>query len=256
MLAEPSHRDVLRFYLRLFADVPRVLWHGFSRVFTCLTILGVLLLVVSRPLGLAVLNWDLSAWWALAPVGILALYGLMKANYQKFAMTEQKRNENTAAAEELFQALKALQVLYENSKPARIFYENLRRQEEEDEQIWPAQQLEREARNLINDIRELAGRRPSGQLQPQRSITLVEALAARKKVTGTPEEIVTEYGRDLAATVLAIKSRFDALGLTSDLLASYCTQEPRTVETIKRIAEALEALVIRLQPMTQRKTSE
>jgi len=221
---------------------------GFNKVLTSIGIVGVLLLAISRPYGLAVLNWELSAWWVLGPVGLLLVYGLMKANYERFAMIEREENENQTAVQALIQENKSLRRLIRDLEPARIFCENWKRQEEEDQAFWPAQQLERETTNLISDIRNLLRGIPRSQAQS--GMTLSQALATRPKPSATPDEIVGRYDRDFASEVLVMKSKLDALGLRTDVLGNYCTQSPRTLETIKRTVEALEALAIQVEPMT------
>ncbi len=94
MSASPDHLAALRFYIALLVEIPGTMWRGFEKVFTLLAILGVVLLLAatSRPSGRAMLNWDVSPWWVLAPVAAYITWGLMKANYLRFRKLEKERD--------------------------------------------------------------------------------------------------------------------------------------------------------------------
>ncbi len=51
--------------------------------------------MISAALGLLGIAdwWTFSLWWALAPIGLLFLYGLLRANYEEYRKVERKAEE-------------------------------------------------------------------------------------------------------------------------------------------------------------------
>jgi hypothetical protein len=76
---------MLRFYWKLAKEAPKLLVEGYSIFLSALGAIafGCLLVPRARRWGENMMNWEhISAWWAVAPVGLLFLWGLLKANYK------------------------------------------------------------------------------------------------------------------------------------------------------------------------------
>jgi hypothetical protein len=65
--------------------------------------------IISAALGLlgTISWWPFSPWWALVPIGLLFIYGLLKANYQEFQGVEQQRDRARAEGEQKLERVRA-----------------------------------------------------------------------------------------------------------------------------------------------------
>jgi hypothetical protein len=84
---------VLRFYWKLLLRGPVLLWEA-SKGWVTFTGIAAFYLALSPRLakvGLSLFG-SISPLWALLPVGLLFLYGLLKANYEQFQVVEEDRN--------------------------------------------------------------------------------------------------------------------------------------------------------------------
>lgn len=81
-----ARHPMLAFYVSLARPTLSGLWDGFNRIVTVLLLAAFVLILLNQPLGQQLVNWDgVSPWWALAPAGVLGLYGLLRANYARYA---------------------------------------------------------------------------------------------------------------------------------------------------------------------------
>jgi hypothetical protein len=87
-----KHRDMARFYRTVAVSAVGEFWTATDKVLSVVAVLSFLLLLLNRSLGEKVVTaWDgLSPWWSLIPIGMLVIYRLLRANYQKFAALEEK----------------------------------------------------------------------------------------------------------------------------------------------------------------------
>lgn len=83
---------MLRFYGSLSLRAIILLFNETDRVLTAVTVLAFLVAFFNREAGKAVTTaWEgFDPWWAVAPVAFLVVYGLMKANYERFTMLEDR----------------------------------------------------------------------------------------------------------------------------------------------------------------------
>jgi hypothetical protein len=88
-----------RFYGRVAGQVPGILWEGVNRVVTGIALL-IFLAWLLRPEWGQWLNakWpDLPRWPAFVILGVLFLYGLLRANFRKFQTVETERDQERTA---------------------------------------------------------------------------------------------------------------------------------------------------------------
>jgi hypothetical protein len=65
-----------------------------SPVAAIIMLVTLLLLLFNRPLARSIMNWDgISSWWALVPIGLLFLYGIMRAIHARHVELQHERNE-------------------------------------------------------------------------------------------------------------------------------------------------------------------
>jgi hypothetical protein len=78
------------FYWRLTRRVPAILWTAANISKSVIAFAAFLLLLLNRYIGGKLLTWwhGISPWWAFLPVGLIFLYGLMKANYERYCQLE------------------------------------------------------------------------------------------------------------------------------------------------------------------------
>lgn len=90
---------VLRFYGRLLRRTPVLLFVATDRVVTFVAVVLTLMVATNREwAGWLELTWaTISPTWALLPIGLVLLYGLLRANYEE----HQKAVERGTAASEL-----------------------------------------------------------------------------------------------------------------------------------------------------------
>jgi hypothetical protein len=75
---------VLRFYLRILKRLPRVIYDAASIAGTLAVLVAAGVLAFNRPLARQVLGWSgFSPIWAVAPCGLIVVYGLAKTNYEE-----------------------------------------------------------------------------------------------------------------------------------------------------------------------------
>src|SRR5882724_4452225 len=163
--------------------------------------------------------------------------------------------ELLAEQERLRQENEALVQALEDAEPAKQAFERLERQLAEYEPVERARTLESKTNKLIERLRELASRQPPGTKPPPRPRfdgTLRSAYRLSQFPewkTATPEQIVREFSQTLVPEVLVIRSEFEGLGLADEHLDAALREDQPTPGSVRRVAEGLEALVIRLRPM-------
>lgn len=82
-----------RFYAKLVPVALLSIWSGYSLFLTALGAVAFLLLFfpISREWGERMMNWqDISPWWAVVPIGLLCLWGMLKANYVAYRELEEQ----------------------------------------------------------------------------------------------------------------------------------------------------------------------
>src|SRR5437867_3899899 len=84
---------MLAFYWALIRRIPGILFQATNNWLVTATIITFLIGVVisvNRIIGKRFMtSWQgISQWWALLPIGILLLYGIMKANYERVRQLE------------------------------------------------------------------------------------------------------------------------------------------------------------------------
>ena len=87
----------MRHHLGLVWRTPFILYEA-SKGWTTFTTVLVFYLVLNKKIaawGYGVIG-TVSPWWALVPVGILFLYGLMQANYEAFTKVERRADDAEA----------------------------------------------------------------------------------------------------------------------------------------------------------------
>lgn len=87
-----KRRDMAEFYRGVAVSAAREFWTATDNVLAAVAVLSFLLLLFNRNLGEKIMTaWNgLSPWWSLIPIGMLVIYRLLQANYQKFAALEDK----------------------------------------------------------------------------------------------------------------------------------------------------------------------
>lgn len=74
-----------RFYLGLLPRVPKLAFDSADLFLKGFAILVFVITLFNRPLAQSLTNWEgISPSWALVPVGLLFVYGLARANYERF----------------------------------------------------------------------------------------------------------------------------------------------------------------------------
>ncbi|HYV18372.1 MAG TPA: hypothetical protein VFC25_05015 [Verrucomicrobiae bacterium] len=200
--------------------------------------------------------------WAVILGGtvVAALWAWMKSNYTEIAKIRAERDVATQEQEGLRKKLKeandAGDELLRITKllvPYKQRCDEWDAIQEKDEKLFPFQQLDREIGVMLIELRDLAYIKPEKASSLGIDVSLRNAYmrAIDRQPRRSPEQIASIYGLTHAAKVLELKARLEAIGLTSRELEAACTHEPRTPETVLRVAEALEGLRIRLSPMTQ-----
>jgi hypothetical protein len=87
-------RQVLRHHKELAFRAPALLWEA-SKVWTTLIAILSLYLLLNKKLAAWGYNLigTVSPWWALVPVGVLFLFGLMQANFEQYRQMERELDE-------------------------------------------------------------------------------------------------------------------------------------------------------------------
>lgn len=91
---------MLSFYLRLLRQIPGVLWQTITRAEQLFSILAFIVLIVLPWVGNLKGLEDLKGFdrrWAVLPIGMLLIHGLLKANYQAYHQVARERDEAVAA---------------------------------------------------------------------------------------------------------------------------------------------------------------
>jgi hypothetical protein len=87
-----QHRDMAKFYRSVAISALREFWTATDNVLASVAVLSFFLILFNRTLGEKIMTaWNgLSPWWSLIPIGMLVIYRLLRANYQKFAALEER----------------------------------------------------------------------------------------------------------------------------------------------------------------------
>jgi len=85
----------LRYWGTVLASVPGLLIDkAVSRVLAGIGLVALIVLAFNRPLGEKIMSWEgISPWWAIVPMIVLFLYGLMRAIHAKHAALEIERDD-------------------------------------------------------------------------------------------------------------------------------------------------------------------
>ncbi len=234
---------VWKFHLALLRDAWRVLWHGFERILSIVAVIGILLLAISRPWGLTVLNWDISAWWVLCPVVALLIWGVMKANYQRFATLETENKELHEFTENLIVLRDIYAKRLKDAEPAIQLYDNWRHDQEQSAVLEPTRRVERMADALASDLRSLLDRQDRGIKAG--SPLQAALLSHRNKNLLSADKILEKFKGEYLKEAFYLIDEAEAQGFDAENLRALCIKEPITIETIGKLAEASAALRIR-----------
>ncbi len=91
-----------RFYWVLVCGIPKALYNVADLTLSASAVVAFFLTLLNRRLGeRLVMSWHaISPWWALLPMGLLFIYGLMRSNYEHYCQLESGFKDRLAKQEQ------------------------------------------------------------------------------------------------------------------------------------------------------------
>lgn len=102
----------MRYYARLAAQTPRILWSSFNHALAVAGVVALIAAVVNPVWAQAISGWSgFSPWWGLAAVIAIFLFGMAKANYTVYCEVDERvrHQQETEAALQQREQLVAVQ---------------------------------------------------------------------------------------------------------------------------------------------------
>jgi hypothetical protein len=240
-----------RFWGGVVTNVVPVLKDRVGMTFDAIALLAVITVLFNRPLGNAIMNLDgFSAWWALAPIAVLALIAVTRSVHHEFLLIAKKhealKEEQKAATAQVAALRNELEDQRPDIEHYRAIMERLKRQEEAYRPVAHARSLENKTKVLIDEVRGLIGLE---SLHPPRYPWWARAAREAPPKRLPEAEVLSRYDLEYHPRLLALKAEYEALDLVSADLSRQSSEQPRTMSTIQNITDGFRELIIRLEPI-------
>lgn len=226
---------------------------GLNKAVAICVSLGMVLMFIGIAAGQKMVTLDASlVGWVTGSGALLTIGALLSSYYVAFRKVERERDEarqklveSEKGAEELFNAAKGWQALYDSTEPARRWDATMRQHEATTLAVHPFEQLERDIIVELEEIRELTDRlnaQPAPLVERRRSLAAIVQTQKRRDNPPLDErQVIGLFARDRLPEIISLRDKAAKIQIQTGVLDA-CIPQPTSLDGIAKIVAALTAI--------------